>query len=547
MKILTVFLIILFIFTACDKDKAKTDGDVITDADIVATDIDVEKPDKDIVKPDEQIDEDMPVTENDESEYPDEDGYPYYDDKGNIHFCNKGDVQTEKAPQCVTNLWKEDNQEFCTKYPDYDCCGYPCEMPNFKPWYKDGTNWMKDDIGICDRDMAPDNFNGGAYTIKWFNFSEGKLGFIVHALLDGSSSYVNNIRAMEYDLMTQKYRFIAPASLNISAYHKGRTLSTANRIPFGEPYRNYMLYSDESGRIVTVYPKGIRFISWEPVISDKWAFANIEERDEDPDQMKYAKIVEKTGLSYENLTWKWISLGEGLAYKPNIVDNRLAFYLDNFKGYICDLDKTPKSLDECRLVNRTVDGSIESLRYPVIDEENNNILYYSTVESINRIVKVDISSYPFKYENIDIDSSSLEYGTMGISISQVKGNYIVYGNIFYTKPGESDERTGKLCFYRVDKKKSYCSKPVTWIDAETGKKESRYDQSRAEFWGHYIAWQDSGLAYLFLRDMECYCDHNPEVCPYDDYIPNTECPKDINTGEHECIDADTESPDEDAM
>ncbi len=544
--ILLSFLILLvFLITGCkDSGSDKTDADIIHDADN-----DIQYYDDDNGKPDEQppIDEDiMPPEENDESEYPDEDGYPYYDDKGNIHFCNEGEIQTEKDPQCVTNLWKEDNQEFCTKFPEYDCCGYPCEMPNLKPLYRNKTDWMQDDIGICDIRANPMFLSGGNYTIKWFNFSEGKLVFKVDSVEIGTEDYINNSRMLEYDVSAKKYRFIAPATMGIAAYHKGKYLGSAAMIPPKKPYMDIITYIALAGRTITVYPKPIRFINWNAVIGDKWAFANIKEEDGGVNYMKYAKIVEKTGTSYENLTWNWISLGTELAYNPNIVDNRLAFYLDNFKGYICNLDKTPKSLDECRLVNRNVNGLVESLRYPVMDEENNNILYYSTVEPNNRIVKVDISSYPFKYENIDLESSDLETGTIAPLVMQIRGNYMVYLDTFYTKPGESDERSGKTCFYRVDRKKSYCSKPVTWIDAETGKKESKYNQSYSEFWGHYLAWQDSDTPSVYLRDMKCYCDLHPEVCPYDDYTPNPQCPKNIKTGEHECIDADTELPDEDS-
>jgi len=30
--------------------------------------------------------------------------------------------------------------------------------------------------------------------------------------------------------------------------------------------------------------------------------------------------------------------------------------------------------------------------------------------------------------------------------------------------------------------------------------------------------------------MECYCDHHPELCPFDDYTPQPENPKDVKTG-----------------
>ena len=31
---------------------------------------------------------------------------------------------------------------------------------------------------------------------------------------------------------------------------------------------------------------------------------------------------------------------------------------------------------------------------------------------------------------------------------------------------------------------------------------------------------------IAVRDMECYCDYNPDKCPFEDYTPNPANPKD---------------------
>ncbi len=163
----------------------------------------------------------------------------------------------------------------------------------------------------------------------------------------------------------------------------------------------------------------------------------------------------------------------------------MAFYLDNFKGYICDLDKTPKSLDECRLINRTVDGADEKIRHLIIDKNNKDILYFNPLGMTDGFMRVDTSKTPWEYTKFEMQDN--EPNTYSLAMTQIKDSFVTYLNIYL--PDETmDSRTGKVCFYRLDKKKSYCSKPITWIDAETGKEESKYDQSHAEFWGHYLAW-----------------------------------------------------------
>ena len=46
-----------------------------------------------------------------------------------------------------------------------------------------------------------------------------------------------------------------------------------------------------------------------------------------------------------------------------------------------------------------------------------------------------------------------------------------------------------------------------------------------DFEGHTLVWHDAGNVGLKARDMECYCDWHAELCPFDDYTPNTEHPK----------------------
>ncbi len=527
-RIILLSFLTLFVFsiTSCDKDKAKTDGDIITDADII-TDIDTEKSDEDASKDEDITDID---TVQDEDEQPDTDDIcakvidysllPFKDDKGNLHFCREGcDAPTASDPQCLSNLWKEDNEYFCKNYPEYDCCNYPCDLNNLIPTYKgegtDSPTVMKCDIAL--NAINPYGWNTGYYTMKSFNFQDGKIGFPMHHVQSTFTKHVNSVKAFEYDVTTKKYSVKSLTSGDMLAYNKGKFLTY---IKIKDTVKHLITYYS-NGTYRAIYPETVRFVAYTPVITDKWAFANIEERDGSSIYMKYAAVKEHDGTAnYENIAWNWINLGEGIANDPNIVDGRLVFYADGFKGYICELDKEPKSLDECKLINRTIDGKMEKIRQSWMDTENKNLIYFSLVEMTDGFMRLDTSKEPWEYKKFTVTKSYTD--TYDVVIAQVKGNYIVYENIIWPD-GNRDRQNNIVCMYRIDQEKSYCP-------ADGDRAFGAY----AEFDGHYIAWQLPGNPELHLRDMECYCDLHPEICPYDDYTPNPACPKNIKTGEHEC-------------
>ncbi len=519
----TIFssFLILFVFsiTGCDEDKAETDGDVITDADVI-TDIDTAQ-DADASVPDEDTDiqPDLDTEKPDEDKCPSIDTYtlPFKDDKGNIHFCREGcDIPTANDPQCLSNLWKEDNEYFCKNYPEYDCCNYPCDMDNLQPAYKEN----EPEINICDTEINainPYGWNTGYYTFKNFNFQDGKIGFPMYNVQSTFTRHINSVKAFEYDIKTKKYSVKSLTGGDMLAYNNGNFFTY---IKIKDTVKHLITYYS-NGTYRTVYPTTIRNIAYTPVITDKWAFANIREKEGESVYMKYALIKEYNGnASYENIVWNWITLAAGIANDPNIVDDRLVFYADGFKGYICELDKEPKSIDECKLINRTIDGKMEEIRQSWMDSENKNLIYFSPVDMTDGFMRLDTSKDPWEYKKFTVTKTYTD--TYDVAIAQVKGKYIVYENIIWPN-GDRDEQDNIVCLYRIDQEKSYCP-------ADGDRAFGAY----AEFDGHYIAWQLPSNPELHLRDMECYCDHHPEVCPYDDYTPNTECPKNIKTGEHEC-------------
>ena len=105
--ILTLFLI------SCDSNDLKTDTDTVPDKDSALNDADTETVD-DL--------SDGVLTESDDISDADSEAecipplidapFPYYDNDGNITFCRPGcDTPTEKDPQCMSNLWKEQDRK----------------------------------------------------------------------------------------------------------------------------------------------------------------------------------------------------------------------------------------------------------------------------------------------------------------------------------------------------------------------------------------------------------------------------------------------------
>ena len=514
--ILLVFLLVV----SCVENKPQKDAD----SDTLQTDVEA----------DETADfSDEPSTDADETPDIDEDtycpplkeaGFPYPRSDGSIHFCRECDIPTENDPDCVSNLWKEPNTALCNEHPDLDCFGYPCVMEDLTPFYYDEVVEEYPTIYLdkCDIMLNANNPKGwqtGMATFKHYNLSDGKVGMVMdHALYATFSEDAKpaNSKAVEFDLDTRKYKVARMSSSNdIMAYYRGTMLNgvSAKGIDSLSAYK-YLVYSDTSGKMEVAYNEAVRFVTGNPVINDKWAFMNVEIKNGDPDRMMYAKIGE----------WKWTVIGEDdLGGDPNIVGDKLAFYDQSFKAYVCDLSKNPKSRDDCIKLNR----DSERIATPIIDQENENLIYYENIDTSddNKIGKVDISKTPFEYEEIDIPG--LSAGTRMLPVIQVKGDTILLTNGFKPVNDEAGDPSGdgRVCYYRVSKKKSYCVLPVEHNDGIMA-----YRMAYPEFEDHWLIWQDDTQPVMKLRDMECYCDYHPELCPFDDYTPQPDNPKDPKTG-----------------
>jgi len=528
-----LFLLLFFIScTSCSEKKSVNDNDTVDNDPVENSDSDITDVDA--------VDADIQDTENPE-ETPDIDedvycpplkeaGFPYSRKDGSIHFCRECDKPANNDPDCTVNLWKEANEELCTKEQEYDCCGYPCVMDNLTPSYLDDENRTGYFFDKCDMVLNanyPRGWQTGPRFFKHYNMSEGKVGIVMD--LTKTFGYSNNIRTFEFDIATRKYRVLMQNGNNFTiAYHKGASFQTVTESGLtGEDTKySYLVYSDKDGNRKIVYPRHVDTVFLEPVMNDKWVFMNVKESSSGLNsnyKMMYAKIGDPASGSTAD-SWKWTVLGAGSdlsVTSTGIVGNLLPIYDNDFNGFVCDLSKNPKSREDCLKLNR--EG--ESLRYPTIDQDNPNIVYYENTEkSINHwLVKADISKNPIEYEEIKIPG--LYEWTISIAINQVKNNIILLGNI-HLPNNNYDEQDAKICYYRIDTKKTFCSLPTPHYEEQ----EMLYLQSFAEFEGHWLIWEDAMQPIYKLRDMECYCDHHPELCPFDDYTPQPENPKDVKTG-----------------
>ena len=502
----------IFCLFSCSSSKSANDSDIVPDSDdsesTETLDEDADSEDAEIVddsdEPDQDADSDSTECQPPLSEAP----FPYYDANGKPTFCRPNcDTPTKDDPICIGNLWDEQNEKLCHEYPEYACCGTPCVMDSLKPMTKEENDivMVEEDGTImlpmhkCDLKISRWYNDGSHGVVKAWNLSDGKIGFY------GSPSLTLSIKEwpvktkyLTYDIASQKYSLVIPARGQEQAYYKGRRLALiADTRTLDLNNENiFLAYIGDDAKVEIVYDKKVESISYEPALNDKWAFVNLV--DAKGKRMMYAKVGE----------WKWTSLGDGLGWFPSIVDNRLALYRDDFKGYICELDKYPKSLDECYNVN---DG--EKIRYIVLDKEDSNRAVYSANQG--KIVLMEYKDGKWNYTDLITSYSDEIVGKvniLGFIINMFRGNMLLYEEAFTT--GEQGVvPANKLCYYNLKLKKSYCMKKMEDESEYNG--VPIYSYGDAEFEGKWLLFQTLNSMPVMLRDMDCYC-REENICPWKD-------------------------------
>ena len=516
-KVLNLQLVLLiFLLFSCSSSHSSNDSDMISDEDIDLQDPETQDDDSDsqnsefVDDSDETLDadsdSDTEKSDSTECQPPlSEAQFPYYDANGKITFCRPGcDTPTEKDPQCVRNLWDEQNEKLCHEYPEYACCGFPCIMESFKPWTKERLAeeypTLVEFIPMHKCDLAISQVNwgidGSAGVVKSWNLSDEKIGFQIYPSRLSVEKWSVGDKYVTYDIATQKYSFVIPSRHQEQAYFKGKRLALiSDKRSYNLNNENiFLAYISDDAKTEIVYDKKVKSISYEPALNEKWAFVNLV--DNSGKRMLYAKVGE----------WKWTSLGNGLGWFPSLVGDTLSFVDDNVNGWICDLSKKPQKLADCLKFNQ--EG--EQTEYLYFDKENENrFVYYDTFK--RKIVLVERNGDKFERRDIITEfteeSASKAYSLLPRTL---RGNVFLYEEV--TTNGA--EYGGRLCYYRIDKNKKSCMKKMdddkTYSDGTT-----IFPYGFAEFEGKWLLYQKRNSDPFILRDMECYC-LEENICPFEE-------------------------------
>jgi hypothetical protein len=221
-------------------------------------------------------------------------------------------------------------------------------------------------------------------------------------------------------------------------------------------------------------------------------------------RIMYTKIGEWD--KWKELTYKKDSL-YGLDRRAgygSMLGQYIVYFDYDLEVQFCDLEKGDAG---CFRVSRAG----EEARYPHFLNDKNTVYYFSIDVMDTKkssIVKADIT-----------DKNNIKYSVI-LERNNVTGawiNMIDERFIIFTERRISDGKEGKAiqCYYRFSDKKVFCMDGEFDLGIE---KVHTYTYKRISI---YTAEQ-----MLAVRDMECYCDHNPDKCPFEDYTPNPENPKD---------------------
>ena len=534
-----VFTLFLISCSSKSQNQDSQDEQDLHDFDNTQPDIDTTVPDPDISDDlsddlsDEADEESEALAESDET--PDVDmycplpmdaQYPYFREDGTIHFCRPCDTPDEYDPQCVKSLWKDKNREVYDKYMNgefegneyvAECYPWPCE---WKVTPRQGDHIYAGDVMKCDLIINPWNWTTShTGSRRESNMDGGKIVFrtsnyrISDQKIKSDPGYGGQ-RAAMYNIETGKYEIISgspgiPAYMNgfaiISVYsYIKRADSTydlqewpVSVVPYKGSYKYNVIYHHENNHAgLDVFP----------YFTDKWTIMVVNHYDHETDPVgagNRSLMYAKTG------EWKWTTLAygnpDGKAGELSIAGDKAMFaHIATNTSYICDLSKNPKSISDCKKISR--DGEVAG--FPKFDRDNpNRIVYRSMGEGkpTNRFVAVDISKEPWVIEK-EFEIPSTEGTFLSMWLTEVRSNLLLYHENYVLKASGYQE-DGKLCFYRMDKEKVYCSKP---IEGQTD-----YGHGFPAMEGKYLFWQPAFKTGYILRDMECYCKETG-VCPFEE-------------------------------
>ena len=519
---LKLLLVVLgaFFLVSCSSSNSSNDSDAVPDSDSNnsgTADVDVSEDSDPVDDSDKTPDADSDVdNDSDTSETVEcldlrynentiKTPFPFKDENGKATFCRPGcDTPSENDPQCVRNIWDWDNWEEYQVYleaqekdpnqtKERECYPWPCKLPDMHPKTKETLDTF---VSACDRLLTVNDFSANEGTI-W-----------THGMYDGVAGmdFTHSTRVVEYDPEKDEY-FTLGHSYLLGFNENRYVIEIYDRDPdkLGSVKRFIVSILRQNGEyyyeLIHDNPSHGSFLSRSPLVGKNWVLIHVRETQQSSlTAIKYASSKD----------WVWHKLDgiNNYAGEGNIVGDHLTFITNNRELYYCDLRKYPKHIDECFKLNRKDESGNEELGHsPRIDVEDE----YRVVYNIYRkqiFVEVDLHDLQNpKYTEYQIENS--KETAYSQEIDMLHGNRVSYQEFFTLSDGTVDVIG---CFYRFDKKKTYCPSDSTFVT------------HRAElmgynvFWGKWHLWKTITGPLAILRDWECYCKENND-CPLE---PSTE-------------------------
>ena len=528
-----LILILMIVAVSCNSNSQNHDSQDSPDLHDLDKDTETIDESSDDLSDEADAESEAPDEVPDEKEQPDIDmhcplppdaGYPYVRGDGTIHFCRQCDTPDEYDPRCIKSVWKDLNKEAydlykAGKFPDNEyigeCYPWPCEW-NVEPTPNEQVYLSAH--SHCDIFLSPRTWAGQFRGYKKIsNMENGKIVFWIsnYRYSDVELTTIPGYgyagqRTVMYDIETGKYTVFG--QLHTPAYMNGIIIANpfvpgtgsaknfpviVSIVPYKESYRYDIIYGNTE--------KASLIDNAGSYITDKWTIIAVNHLDQGENTLvsgNRSLIYSRTG----EWNWKTLAYGypEGRVGELSISGDKAMFaHPDRNQSYICDLSKTPESIDDCRSIGR--EG--ETAGFPRFDRDNPDRIAYRSMgggRPPNRFVIVDISKELWKIEK-EIEIPSTEGSYLQHQLSVFKSDIMLYTES-YLLDASGYQQDNKLCFYRIDKEKVYCSKPIE------GQKD--YGHGFATFEGKYLFWQPAFKTGYILRDMECYCEKEG-VCPFE--------------------------------
>jgi len=543
------FLAFFWSCTACNSNDQKNDtdsfaiNDAETDTDSVKKDADLtdsshdndaDIQDKDISVNDDDDGDDWPP--KDDKELPDLADDPYgtfysdYDKNVAYEYYGDFDVVVED-PDEVRKLWDKlcalDQCMECEVMP-FDLCSenYPFEPQiidgPYPPSRKDYYGKLPQITDQCDALLTPlhwetDNLSNE----KIFHGRENLFSFHLYNTTGSWQSggiYVYDIDKRQVTRISvgRESSGFNKDSLFFGGYDLKIDSINPESIYYGEDF-NYPLYYNfkehkygHMWKMTEITKKIENFVDLRASDTHVLMTVYFDKYGTDA-RIMYTKIGEWD--KWKELTYKKDTL-YGLDRRAgygNMTGQYIVYYDYDLEVQFCDLELGDAG---CFRVSRAG----EEARYPYFFNDKNTIYYFSrdmSDTSNASIIKADITDR----DNIKYSVILKRNNVPGAWINNIDDRFILF-----TEKRITDGKEGKAlqCYYRFSDKKVFCMDGEFDLNFE---KRVAYAYKRMYIYGAETD-LNAVSRVLAVRDMECYCDYNPDKCPFEDYTPNPENPKD---------------------